>query len=181
MGRFPDGRDEDSLCTDFVTQAVTALAAASAAGATNVKVAGAAGFSVGQTIVIDSGASLETVVIAAVGTPGATTASAPVSAGATTISVSGAAGFAAGQTVTVDDGADRETAVVLSAAGGRGGATITVTAPLTRAHPAGAPISGSGITLTAALTKPHATGVQVAGNTPTPGAANQYSVPSARR
>jgi hypothetical protein len=43
-GRFPDGVDTDSNCTDFLTQAVTTLSAASAAGATNIKVASVADF-----------------------------------------------------------------------------------------------------------------------------------------
>src|SRR5204863_10461 len=58
--------------------------------------------------------------------------------------------------------------------GGRGGARITVTAPLTLAHTSGAQVSGSGITLTGALTRAHASGAQVASNVPTPGAPNQY-------
>jgi len=96
--------------------------------------------------------------------------------GATTIPVAGAAGFGAGQTITIDEGANRETAVVVSATGGRGGATITVATPLTLAHAAGAQAAGSGITLTAALTKAHAAGTQVASNVPTPGAPNQFNV-----
>ncbi len=72
-GRFPDGVDTDSNCTDFLSQAATTLSAASAAGATNIKVASVAGFGAGQTIMIDTGANLETAVIATVGTAGATT------------------------------------------------------------------------------------------------------------
>jgi len=57
---------------------------------------------------------------------------------------------------------------------GRGGARITVAAPLTLAHAAGAQVSGTGITLTAALTRAHAGGAQVASDSPTPGAPNKY-------
>ena len=180
VGRFPNGRDDDNLCTDFVTQPVTTLSVGSAAGATNVKVAGVADFAAGQSIMIDTGANLETGVIATVGTAGATTSGAATSAGATTIPVAGAGGFVAGQTITIDDGPARETVVVASATGGRGGATITVSAPLTRAHAIGAQVSGSGITLTAALTKAHAAGAQVASGAPTPGASNQYNMPARR-
>jgi non-reducing end alpha-L-arabinofuranosidase len=67
-GRFPDGHDTDSNCTDFVLQPATTLAAASAAGATNIKVANVSDFAAGQTIQIDTGASRETAVIATVGT-----------------------------------------------------------------------------------------------------------------
>jgi hypothetical protein len=74
-------------------------------------------------------------------------------------------------------------ATVASVTGGRGGAAaaITVTAPLTRAHAAGAPISGSGITLATALAKPHAAGAPVATHVPTPGAPNKYDRPLDRR
>ena len=68
-GRFPDGADTGSNCTDFLTQATATLPAASAAGATNIKVTSVEGFEAGQTIRIDAGANLETAVIAAVGTP----------------------------------------------------------------------------------------------------------------
>ncbi|MEO8482766.1 MAG: arabinofuranosidase catalytic domain-containing protein [Acidobacteriota bacterium] len=177
VGRFPNGRDTDNLCTDFVTQSATALSAASAAGATNVKVGSVADFRAGQAITIDADASLETAVIATVGSAGATTVGAAANVGATTIAVAAAAGFAAGQTITVDSGANQETAVVASTTGGRGGATITVTVPLTLAHVSGAQVSGSGLTLAAALTKAHAAGAQVASHLPTPGASNLYNAP----
>jgi hypothetical protein len=88
---FPDGLDTDSNCTDFLLQPATTSSGASAAGATNIKVASGAGFSAGQTITIDSGANLETAVVAS------------------------------------------------TTGGGRGAATITVTAPLTLAHRSPAP------------------------------------------
>jgi non-reducing end alpha-L-arabinofuranosidase len=184
-GRFPDGADTDSNCNDFQLQAVTTLPAASAAGATNIKVAGTADFAAGQTIIIDTGANRETTVIATVGTPGATAVGTATNAGATVIPVASGAGFSAGQTITIDSGANQETAVVASTTGGgrggpgRGGpgsgATITVAAPLTRAHAVGAQVSGTGITLTGALTRAHDSGAQVAGSVPTPGAPNQYA------
>ena len=139
-GRFPDGADTDSNCTDFLLQAATTLSAASAAGATNIKVASVADFAAGQTIMIDTGANLETAVIATVGTAGATTVGAATDVGATVIPVASAIGFSAGQTITIDSGANHETAVVASVTGGGrggggggsgGGATITVAAPLT--------------------------------------------------
>ena len=90
------------------------------------------------------------------------------------VPVAGAIGFTAGQTIGIDEGTNHETAVVASATGGRGGARITVAAPLTYAHAAGAQVSGSGITLTAALTRAHAGGAPVASGVPTPGAPNKY-------
>ncbi len=172
-GRLPDGLDTDSNCIDFLEQPATTLSAASAAGASNIKVAGVVDFVSGQTIAIDTGASLETAVIATVGTAGATTVAAATNVGATVISVAGAAGFSAGQTIAIDSGANRETVVVVSTTGGRGAATFTV-APLTLAHAAGAQVSGTGITLAGALTKAHASEVPVASDVPTPGAPNRY-------
>lgn len=174
-GRFPDGRDTDSLCHDFQMQPATTLAAASDPGAANIKVASVAGFEAGQTITIDTGANQETAVIATVGTAGATTVTTATAAGATVLPVRSAAGFSAGQTITIDSGPNQEIAVVASTTGGRGGFTIVVTTPLQSAHPAGAQVSGSGITLTRPLTRAHAAGVQIASGLPTPGAPNQYS------
>src|SRR5262249_19173920 len=47
-GRFPDGADSDSNCTDFLVQPATTLPAGANAGATNLKVAGVADFAPGQ-------------------------------------------------------------------------------------------------------------------------------------
>ena len=143
-----------------------------------------AGFTTGQKIIVNSGANSETVVVANVGTPGATTVGTATTVGATVIPVAGTGGLAAGQTITIDNGTNIETAVIASISGGpRGGggmpamgsASVTLTAPLTKAHEVGAMVSGSGITLAAPLTRNHASGTQVAGNIPTPGAANQYT------
>jgi len=177
-GRFPDGADADSNCGDFHLQETSALSADVAAGANNIKVT-SADFSAGQTIIVDTGANRETVVIATVGTPGGTTVGTATDAGATAIPVASAFGFSPGQTITIDSGANRETAVVASVNRGRGrfggGASVTVSTPLKMAHAVGAQVSGSGITLTAALAKAHETGAQVSGNLPTPGAPNQYA------
>jgi hypothetical protein len=183
-GRYPDGADTDSNCADFQLQPATTMAAAASAGATNIKVASVADFAAGQRLQIGAGDSLETVTIATVGTAGATTASAAVGAGATVIPVATPFGFTPNQSITIDTGANQETAVVASfGRGGRGGfgrggvgPSLTLAAPLTRAHAAGAPISGTGITLTAPLARAHESGSQVATDLPTPGAANQYSV-----
>ena len=67
---------------------------------------------------IDTGANLETAVIATVGTAGATTVGAATDAGATVIPVASGFGFTAGQTITIDSGANQETAVVAAASGG---------------------------------------------------------------
>jgi hypothetical protein len=184
VGRFPDGSDTDSNCSDFRVQTASTLAADAAAGATNIKVAGMADFTDGQTIVIGVGANRESAVIATVGTPGATTMRTATEVGATVIPVANAAGFSSGQSITIGSGAIQEAAVVAAITGGGrggrggsgGGATITVAAPLNRAHAEGSQVSGTGITLRAALARAHDSGEQVAGSDPTPGAPNRYAV-----
>jgi hypothetical protein len=173
-GRFPDGADTDSNCTDFRLQPATTLPTGSAAGATNIKVAAVADFAAGQTVTVDSGANAETAVIATVGTAGASAVGTATSAGATLIPLAAPSGFVAGETITVDSGGNQETAVVASVAGGRGGATITVSRALTHAHAAGAQVAGTGITLRTALSRAHTVGAQVASGAPTPGGPNRY-------
>ena len=176
-GRFPDGADTDSNCTDFLTQAVATLSAASTAGATNIKVNSVEGFRPGQKILMDQGPQLETAVIAAVGTPGATALATPTSKGTTVLPVANVAGFLKGQTISIGEAADLETAVVASIRA-RGSLMITLAAPLAHAHAQGELIAGSGISFTSALKKPHAGGAQVTDNAPTPGAPNQYAGPA---
>lgn len=174
-GRFPDGKDTDSNCEDFVLPPATMLAAGAEAGAANVKVVSVAEFAAGQTVLLDTGANQETAVIRTVGTAGATTASAATAAGATVIPVRNSMGFRPGQEITVDSGANEEAAVVASTSGsGRGAGSITLAAPLRAAHGAGAPVSGTGITFTAALSKAHASGTAMTTHQPTPGAPNRY-------
>ena len=169
-----DGVDTGSNCNDFRTQAATALPVASAAGTTNFKVSSVAGFSAGQTVMIDTGANLETAVIGTVGTAGATTVRTAIAAGATVIPVASLVGFNNGETITIDSNGNSETAVVASITRFPAPA-ITVATPLTYAHQADAQVSGTGITLTAPLTRAHGGGTQVTDNIPTPGAPNQYS------
>jgi hypothetical protein len=172
-GRFPDGADTGSNCTDFRTQAVATLSAASPKGANNVKVTSMEGFRPGQTVLLDSGANLETAAISTVGTAGATTLTSSAGVGATVLHTANATGFSKGQPISIGDGDNSEMAVILSVRA-RGGATITLAAPLARAHPSGGQISGSGISLTTPLTRAHNSGAQVSDNLPTPGAPNQY-------
>lgn len=183
-GRYPDGTDTDFNCRDFVLQNAATLSAAVVPGSNNLKVASVTGFSNGQRIIIDAGAKRESAVIAIVGTAGATTVGTAVQAGATVIPVAGTAGFSAGQSIMVGTGASIESVTIASITAGRpnfGGnnqgqpSSITVTAPLKKAHDAGAPVAGSGITLGSPLAMAHDSGAQVAGNIPTPGEPNQYT------
>ncbi len=172
-GRFPDGTDTDSNCIDFLTQAAATLSAASAPGATNLKVGSVKGFESGQKVMIDTGANLETATIATVGTAGAATVQSPTIVGATLVPVDNAIGLHRGETITIGSGANSETAVIASTRGFRA-TGIDVTAPLAHAHAAGEQVSGTGITLTAPLSRPHAKGVQISDNVPTPGDPNHY-------
>jgi len=186
-GRYPDGADTDFNCRDFMLQNTVNLLTATTAGSNNIKVGNVRDFSVGQKIIIETGANSETAVINAIGTTGGTTVGTATTAGATVIPVASVEGFSAGQTITIDNGANGETAVVASITqaqrgpGGGGGArptqsaTITVTGALTKAHAVGSQVSGSGITLSSALTKAHEIGVVITSNLPTPGAPNQFS------
>ena len=175
IGRFPDGADADSLCTDFVVQPATTLPEGADAGTANIKVAGVTDFARGQMLMIGSGAVSESAVIASVGTAGSTRASAATQVGDTVIPVAATAGFVVGQSITIDSDASRETATIALVQGGRGGPRITVTAPLTIAHQAGTLLAGSGITLMTPLARAHRRGAAVTTDLPTPGAANRYS------
>jgi hypothetical protein len=173
-GRFPDGQDTDSNCTDFRIQPATFLPTGSAAGATDLKVPSVEGFSAGQTIRVDTGENLETAVIGTIGTAGASTTATATSPGATVIPVGSVSGFKTDQSITVDSGADRETAVIASVTGRRTGSSITVAAPLRLAHGAGAQVSGTGMALKSALTRAHRPGAAVTSEVPTPGGPNKY-------
>jgi hypothetical protein len=179
-GRASDGGDSDSNCTDFVVSPATILPLGGAAGASNLKVASVADFRSGQTVMIGTGADRETAIIATVGTAGATIAGGAITAGATVIPVEIISGFTAGQAITIDSGETSESAIIAAVNPGRGGPAITLTAPLARAHAAGAGVAGTGIALASPLIKAHAAGAQILTDLPTPGAPNHYSGVSAR-
>jgi non-reducing end alpha-L-arabinofuranosidase len=144
-------------------------------------VAGVAGFAAGQAVTIGSGSDTESAIIGSVGTAGSTRSSAATQLGDTVIPVAATGGFVVGQSITIDSAANQETATIALVQGGRGGARITVTAPLKIAHPLGAPLAGSGITLTAPLARAHTRGAVVTTDLPTPGAANKYANARATR
>jgi hypothetical protein len=183
-GRYPDGEDSDNNCRDFMLQNTIIMLAASGAGSNNIKVSSVANISIGQKLIIGTGAKSETVEITTIGTTGATAVSTATTVGATVIPVVSVEGFSGGQTITIDNGVDLETAIVASITVARRsfglqqnnspGNSITVTAPLNKAHDINAQVSGSGITFTSPLTKDHDNGSQVASNLPTPGEPNQY-------
>jgi hypothetical protein len=171
--RYPDGQDSDYDCTDFVTS-VSVRTGATAAGSTSVKAATVAHLAPGQTVVIDAGDHAETLTVATVGSPGLARASAPADKGATVVRVDDARQFTVGQAVVIGSGADEEQGVVGAVETGWMSGKLTLQAPLTRAHDAGASVSGTGITFTGPLAKDHPAGTPMTatGDLATPGAAN---------
>ncbi|AXB80147.1 hypothetical protein TQ38_026450 (plasmid) [Novosphingobium sp. P6W] len=181
-GRLPDGRDTDSNCNDFLTQAATVLPNGANAGSNVINVETVKDFAPGQSIMIGADAGAETVTIASVGTAGIIKSSAAVAAGETVIPIGGPKvgsgfrhGFVAGQAVTIGEGASRQATTVLAVQGGPNGLRMTIGDPFRSAQPAGTLVAGTGITLSRALTKDHAVNSQVSSDQPTPGAPNRYS------
>ncbi|HEX2920535.1 MAG TPA: arabinofuranosidase catalytic domain-containing protein [Bacteroidales bacterium] len=185
IGRYPDGNDNDSNCSDFLIQPNTTLALTAERGSNKINATSVTGLTQGQKIILGSGPDAETALIAEVGTSGGTLTGAPVTGGATMLLVRGTEGFSAGQTITIDSKNRTETAVISSVANARrrfmGGNnnipldTIKLSTPLKSGYIAGSKVAGSGITLKEALKKTHNSGTQMAGGVPTPGAPNEYS------
>ncbi|MEO6153651.1 MAG: arabinofuranosidase catalytic domain-containing protein, partial [Croceibacterium sp.] len=181
-GRFPDGRDTDSNCNDFLTQAASVLPTGASAADTVIYVREVSNFARGQSIIVGGGPDAETATIASVGTPGAAKTAAAVAAGETTFPIADANasktfrhGFIAGQAVTIGSGATRQTSTVLAVQGGANGLSMMIADPLRSAHAAGTLVVGTGITLSQALARPHEANSQISADHPTPGAANRYS------
>ncbi len=183
-GRYPDGNDQDSNCSDFILQSSMSLTTASKVGTNNIKIAEKEGFSIGQKVVVGTGENSETAVIAIIGTTGGTTVSVDTEKGVTVIPVEDILGFEVGQTVTIKNGEKGETGVIASITAARRrfgrresdepGNSITLTQPLKQACKKGTEVAGSGITFASPLTKAHENGTPVASNVPTPGKPNQF-------
>jgi len=175
VGRYPDGADSDSNCTDFHAPISTLLAARIPAGAAVIKVETVRDFAPGQTLVIGTGAQREIAVIAAVGSPGATTATEATTAGAIAMSVAGRKGFDKGQTVVIGEGAEAEEAVIADIHSRGASHWLVFAAPLQRPHAAGVAVSGTGLRSTGPLRQAHEAGVQITTDLPTPGKPNRYA------
>jgi hypothetical protein len=83
VGRYPDGTDTDTNCSDFLLQSMTTIATASPAGSNNIKVTSVADFIAGEKIISGSGAQSESAVIAEIGTAGGTPSGTATAHGAT--------------------------------------------------------------------------------------------------
>src|SRR4051812_4492919 len=131
------------------------VATVTPAGASSLKLAGAAGLVEGQALTLDSGANQETVTIASLSGATATLAApttlahtgaaavvAPISAGARVIKAASVADYAAGDAISIDSGDNVETATVASVGTGTAAGTgITLTAPLGKSHASGSTLN----------------------------------------
>lgn len=147
---------------------------ATPAGSMSVKAVAVAHFSPGQAVVVDAGDHAETLTVATVGSPGLTRAPAPADKGTTVVRVDDPRQFAVGQAVVIGSGAAEEQGVVAAVDTAWRASKLTLEKPLTRAHDAGASVSGTGVAFTGPLAKDHpAATVMTAGDElATPGAAN---------
>ena len=187
-GRYPDGYDTDDNKLDFHVGQASTIAAPVKAGQNNIKVASIQGLSIGQTMYIGSGNSLEKVRIATIGTAGATTVSANAMKGEKTVAVASSQAFQVGQIITIGDNSYTIESIQavprrgfggFGGFGGRGGQQqpaepdkITLTEGLKADAPAGEYLAGSGVTLSAPLTKSHGAGDAFSATTATPGKPN---------
>ena len=177
-GRYPDGLDNDDNENDFRVQRQVSLAAPANAGTINLKVNSVNGLIVGQRLFV--GPDHESMTVANIGTPGASSLGESAKAGATQLAVSGVQGFTVGQEVYVGD----EKAIIAGIRAVRRGwnapaipnvfDTVTLSAPLKKAHSAGESFAGSGLTLAYPLRADYAAGTPLASAVPTPGAPNVY-------
>ena len=131
VGTLAGGDLESAIVTTNGTAAgaATALFAPAAAGDTNVKVASASGFTVGNKLLLDTDGTYESPTITAVGTAGtATTLADATSAGATKVRVASVNNLAPGDKLTFDDAGAAESATV-DTVGTAAGAGTTLAAP----------------------------------------------------
>ncbi len=180
-GRYPDGADADDNINDFKLQVNVSLAAASAPGATNVKVASVNGLKPGSKLYIGN----EVATVKEVGTTGATVLAERALSGAKALQVQAVQNFRAGQVIKVGN----EEVTIESVVQGRRpqgmaftpGApmqvppsTINLVSPIRGSFGAGTQVAGTGVTLTAPLKAAHPVGTPMTDNVPTPGAPNAY-------
>jgi hypothetical protein len=116
------------------------------AGSTNLPVANATGFVVGEKMGIDAGGRHEIVTVTAVGKAATqTTLSIAIRAGESIIRVANAANITAGDTLTVGTGARLDVVKVASVGTVAGGSTpVTLTAPLKFGNMQGVDVAGPG-------------------------------------
>ena len=174
-GRFPDGADKDDNKVDFRVQQALNLAAPANPGDTNIKVSSVQGLQENAPIVIGRGPTAQVLTVKKLGTAGATTLQ---SASGKTLVVESAQGFSVGQEVLVGEEKATVAEVILPRRWWTPAAPqenrIVLAAPLRKSHRAGEAVTGTGVTLSAPVSAAHPAGAPVATGQPTPGAANSF-------
>jgi len=132
------------------------------AGSTNLPVANASGFAVGQKIGVDIGGNFELSTVTAVGKASTqTTLAAAAVKGATNIKVAANANVTVGDTLTMGTGERRELATITSVGtSGANGTGVSLATPLRFDHIAGIDVSdvGTGISFSPSTRFPHISG-----------------------
>jgi hypothetical protein len=132
------------------------------AGSTNVPVTSTNGFTVGQKLLLGSGANLEVATVTAVGRPGSQLRlSAAAPAGATNIKVTSTTNITAGDKIRLDINSPGHGAETVTVTGvgtsGAGGTGLTLAAPLQFDHANNLPFNdaGTGVSFSPATAFPH--------------------------
>jgi hypothetical protein len=111
--------------------APTTLAAAASAGDTNVQVRSVAGFAVGQSLLLDTGATFEKRAVSAVGTATAVSSLfSAAAAGDTNVKLTSVAGLSVGATLDVDTGSMQDQVTITSVGTAGANTTVAVANPL---------------------------------------------------
>ena len=188
-GRYPDGSDSDDNRADFRIQRSTNIASDAVVGDNNIKISNVFGLREGQTILIGSDNSRESVTISSVGTAGGTALAANASAGSRKLLVSSSQNFSAGQDIMVGSGDNAEGVQIASIASARRGFyggmnmnrntptppdTIILASPIRKSYKMGSVMSGTGVNLSAPLTMDHKSGDILVSSIPSPGKVNRY-------
>jgi non-reducing end alpha-L-arabinofuranosidase len=187
-GRYPDGSDSDDNRADFRIQRSTNIASDAIIGEDNIKVSNVFGLKEGQTILIGSGNTRESVTISSVGTAGATSLASNASAGSKKLLVSSSQNFSAGQNIIVGNGDNAEDVQIAAIAAARRGFffggmnrntptppdTIILASPIRKSYKMGSVMSGTGVNLSVPLTMDHKSGDILVSSIPSPGKVNRY-------
>ncbi|MBO0867297.1 MAG: glycoside hydrolase family 3 C-terminal domain-containing protein [Micromonosporaceae bacterium] len=159
---------QNPLLTGYFGNSVSTLGEAAGSGATTILVGSVAGMVAGSKLVIGPAGTPETVTVTNVGTGQQipTTLAADAAAGDPVIKVASVANIVAGERIRLDaaGSANQEFATVQAVGtAGADGTGVTLAAPLTKPHAAGAVAQdlGSGVTFAPPLSKDHAGGAAV--------------------
>ena len=125
-GPFAVGSDQATItAVGTAAGAPTTIVYPVSAGDTNVKIASVAGFAAGQKVLVDTGAGMEVLTAASVGTPATTTSLfSAASAGDTNVKVTSVSGLAVGNEIDIEPGTSQDHVTITSV--GTAGLNTTV-------------------------------------------------------